>query len=151
MKNKNIILTVGIPASGKSTWRETFLKENSKYVCVSRDDFRFMLRNEPMLTPNGESMITDLVEATIKKSIDNGFGVIVDQTNVNIRYLDKMVSFCEKLGDVTFIVFDIALDDAIERDKNRERSVGEEVIRRMYENFQNMKKNYDFSKRDKIK
>ena len=151
MKNKKILLLCGIPASGKSSWTIKYLKENPSWISISRDSFRFMLRNEPILDPKGEKFVTEMVEQAIVRAIKVKYNVIVDQTNVNLKYLNKMVEFCEKLGDVEFKIFDITLEVAIERDKNRERSVGEEVIRRMYENFQNMKKNYDFSKRDKIK
>ena len=34
MKNKKIILTIGIPASGKTTWREKFLRDNNDYVAI---------------------------------------------------------------------------------------------------------------------
>ena len=150
MKNKKIILTIGIPASGKSTWRTKFLRENQGYVCVSRDDFRYMLRNEPFLDPKGEKFITEMVENAIIRAIKNKYNVIVDQTNVNIKYLEKMVEFCEKLADVEFKIFDISLKVAMERDKKRERSVGDEVLKRMYKNYLDLFQcNFDFAPRKK--
>ena len=40
-KNKNIIVTIGLPGSGKTTWGKSFLKQNSDYVKIERDDLRF--------------------------------------------------------------------------------------------------------------
>lgn len=146
-KNRKIILLVGIPASGKSTWREKFLRDNPNYVCVSRDDYRFMLRNEPMLEPKGEMLVTDLVNAAIASSIKR-YNVIVDQTNVNQKYLNQLIAFCEKYADVEFRIFDVPLDVAIERDKNRDRSVGKEVLKKMYKNYLDLFDcNFDFSTR----
>ena len=150
MKNKKVILTVGIPASGKSTWRDKFLRENKNYVCVSRDDFRFMLRNEPFLEPKGEKFVTEMVEEAIIRAVKNKYNVIVDQTNVNLKYLRLLVEFCEKLGDVEFKIFDIPLKVALERDSKRERSVGKVVLERMYKNYLNLfDSNFDFSTRKK--
>jgi len=126
------------------------LRDNNNYVCVSRDDFRYSFRNEPILDPKGEKFITEMVELTITRAIKNKYNVIVDQTNVNYKYLVSMVEFCEKLADVEFKIFDIPLKTAMERDKNRERSVGDEVLKRMYKNYLDLfQLNFDFSTRKK--
>lgn len=150
MKNKKIILTIGIPASGKSTWRRNFLSDNENYVCVSRDDFRYMLRNESFLDSKGEKFISELVEQAIIRAIKNKYNVIVDQTNVNIKNLKPLVEFCEKLADVEFKIFDITKEVALERDSKRERKVGKEVIERMHKNYLDLlNSNFDFSIRKK--
>lgn len=149
-KNKKIILLCGIPASGKSTWRDKFLRDNTDYVCVSRDDFRYMLRNQGWIEPKGEKMITELVHNAIMTAVKSKFNVIVDQTNVNLRFLNELVSFCEKLADVDFKIIDIKKEVAIERDANRERSVGKDVIEKMYKNYLELfNSNFDFSPRKK--
>lgn len=149
-KNRTIKLCVGIPASGKSTWRKEFLAKNAGWVAVSRDEFRLMLANSQMMDYKGEQLVTQLVNKAIATAINNKYNVIVDQTNVNIKYLKQMVDFCEKLADVEFQIFDISLEKAIERDKNRDASVGEEVIKNMYKNYLNVLNfNFDFSTRKK--
>lgn len=149
-KNKKIKLTIGIPASGKSTWKKKFLRDNPNYVSVCRDDFRYMLRDSGFLDPKGEKLVTEMVEKAITEAIKSKYNVIVDQTNVSRKYLLQLISFCEKLGDVEFQIFDIPLDVAIERDKNRERSVGVEVIARMHVNYLTLFDcNFDFSMRKK--
>ena len=150
MKNKKIILTVAIPAAGKTTWREKFLRENSNYVCVSRDDYRLMLRNEAMCEFKTEKFVTELVEKAIILSIKNKYNVIVDQTNVNLKYLNPLVEFCQRLADVEFKIFDVALEECIRRDKARNATVGEEVMKRMYKNYLDLfNYNFDFSTRKK--
>ena len=150
MKNKKIILTIAIPAAGKTTWRNRFLRDNNNYVAVSRDDFRFMFRNEPILDPKGEKFITEMVEQAITRAIKNKYNVIVDQTNVNLKYLRLLTEFCEKLADVEFKIFDMPLNVCMERDSKRERSVGEVVMKRMYKNYLDLfQSNFDFSVRKK--
>ena len=150
MKNKKILLLVGIPASGKTTWKEKFLFQNDNYVSVTRDDFRYMLRNSGWLEPKGEKLVTELVEQAIIRAINSKYNVIVDQTNVNIKTLVPFVEFCEKLADVEFQIFDIPYDVAVERDLKRKNSVGEIVIEKMYQNYLNLfESNFDFSTRKK--
>lgn len=149
--NLNIIFLLGIPGSGKSTWKREFLKKNPKYVAVSRDDFRFMLRDQPTLEPKGEEMITELVKYSIVSAINKKYNVIIDETNCNRKRLVPFVEYCQKLADVSFQIFDIPVDVAIERDLKRERTVGEAVIKKMYNNYKNLfDSNFDFSLRKKL-
>ena len=39
------MINIGPPASGKSTFTEDFIKNNDSWVRVSRDSFRYMLKN----------------------------------------------------------------------------------------------------------
>lgn len=150
MRNITIKILCGIPASGKSTWRKEFIKNNSGWVAVCRDDYRLMLSGAQILDPKGEKMVTEMVNNAIALAIRSKYNVLVDQTNVNIKYLNQMVEFCEKLGDVEFKIFDVPVKVAIERDKNRDATVGEEVINRMYKNYLTLfESNFDFSTRKK--
>ena len=40
------ILTIGVSASGKTTWAEQFVKENEWWVNINRDDIRFTILGE---------------------------------------------------------------------------------------------------------
>jgi predicted kinase len=150
MKNITIKILCGIPASGKSTWRKEFIKKNSGWVAVCRDDYRLMLSGAQILDPKGEKMVTEMVNNAISLAVRSRYNVIVDQTNVNMKYMDQMVEFCEKLADVEFQIFDITEKAAIERDKNRDATVGEDVIKRMYKNYLTLfDSNFNFSTRKK--
>lgn len=144
------MLCVGIPASGKSTWSKDKVKYDKKWVRVCRDDYRFMLSQAQILDPKGEKLVTKMVENAISAAANARYNVIVDQTNVNIKYLRDMVEFCQNYGDVTFKIFDIPLKTALERDVARDASVGEDVIKRMYKNHLDLfDSNFDFSTRKK--
>ena len=47
MSNKNlkVIISVGVSASGKSTWATNFVSSNPNYVKIGRDDFRYSLNS----------------------------------------------------------------------------------------------------------
>lgn len=146
---KNIIkLLVGIPASGKSTWKKKFLLNNRGWVSVCRDEYRLMLDGSQIMDFKGEKLVTELVNNAIALAVKSKYNVLIDQTNVNLKYLNEMVAFCEKLADVEFQIFDITEKVAVERDANRDAKVGAEVIKKMYKNYLNLfSSNFDFSTR----
>jgi len=150
MRINKITLLIGIPSSGKSTYAKKQVQLDNNTVCINRDSYRLMLAQSQMLDPKGEKLVTQLVENAISTAVNFKFNVIVDQTNVNIKYLDAMVDFCQKLGDVEFKIFDVPVELAIERDAKREAKVGDEVIKKMYTNYRNLyDSNFNFSYRRK--
>ena len=150
-KNKEIKICIGIPAAGKSTWGREFIRTNeNKWVRICRDDYRYMLKNQGWCEFNVEKLITKLVNDAIVTSLNSGFNVLVDQTNVNIKHLNNLIAFLEDKGDITFQIFNIDLKTAIERDTLRERSVGKEVIEKMYKDYLTLfDSNFNFSRRKK--
>lgn len=149
-KDITILLTLGIPASGKSTWSKDKVKYDNTWVRVSRDDYRLMLSQAQILDPKGEKMVTDLVQNAIRTAALAGYNVIVDQTNVNLKFLNEMVDFCVNYANVEFRIFDVPLEVALKRDAERDATVGEDVIKKMHKNYLNLfDSNFDFSKRKK--
>ena len=144
MKRKKVIINVGIPGSGKSTWSKDFIEKNPNWVKICRDDFRFMLKNAPFLDGKGENLITDLVFTSARKSLLSGFNVILDATHVRKSYINQVERELGEMADIDFQVFDTPLKTCIERDSLRERKVGKDVIFKMHENFENLKKEFNF-------
>jgi predicted kinase len=143
-RNKKLIINVGVPASGKSTGTRDYLAKNPNAVAVSRDDFRYGLRNSGVTEPKIEDMITELVDMTILKAFTRGLDVVVDATNLKESYINHFVELAKYRADVEFRIYDISLEKALERDKNRERSVGEHVIRKMFKQYRVLVETYPF-------
>lgn len=148
MKNREIILTIGIPGSGKSTWCEEFIKKNPEYVRICRDSVRWMMQKTQIMDRRGESLVTKMVDHLIYEATRSGYNVIVDQTNVKKKRLEEFIEKCRRYGDVSFRVFDVSKRKALERDKNREFQVGKEVIERMFQSYRSLvNSGFDFRKR----
>ncbi len=137
-KDLKVIVFVGPPASGKTTTALEMLKRNPDYVRVNRDDYRVMLRDERMCDFRVENLITLLCNDAIAEALANKFNVIVDNTNLKEKYLQALIDFVQPLANIEFRVFDVSLDKALERDAAREKSVGEEVLKKMYKDFKNI-------------
>jgi predicted kinase len=146
IKRQQIILMIGIPAAGKSTWCKEFIKNNSDYVRVCRDSYRLMLQFSQFLDYRGEKLVTDMLYNDINLALDAGYNIIIDQTNCKAKYLNEFIKRYDYIADISIKIFDVDVNTAIERDLNREATVGEEVITRMFADYTNLIKIFDFSK-----
>lgn len=143
--NMKVIINVGLPASGKSTYTEKWLFEHPDYIRVSKDSFRYMLRNEKFCERSIEKMISEIEINTIKIAIENNLNVIVDDTNVNMYFLNVLIKQIRTIASITFNVFDVDVDICIERDKLREKTVGSDVILNLNKEFKKLKNNFIFN------
>lgn len=131
---QKVIITLGLPASGKSTWAKKFVEDNPDYVRINRDDLRNM-RGKYWL-PKQEDLITAWQTRLINASLEAGFNVVLDDTNLNPKYLkERIESIHGHFSDIEISYQDfrdVSLKTCIERDLQRPNSVGASVIRRMY-------------------
>jgi predicted kinase len=149
-ENLKILILIGIPASGKSTWSKEFIRNNPSWVRINRDEYRYMLKDSQMCEPKVETLISELVNSAIDKSLSKKLNVIVDATNVRLKYIKEFIERYKYRADIDYRVFDISLDKAIERDKNRQMKVGEDVIIKMYQNYKILIDSFDFQPIKKI-
>lgn len=150
-ENLKVKILIGIPASGKTTWTNEFLSKNPNYVRVGRDQFRLMFRNEQMCEPKIEGIISSLLISTVHSLLSKNLNVIIDNTNIKEKYIREFIEEFKYSADIDYQVFDISLDKAIERDKNRDAKVGEEVIKRMFKDYKILMDSFNFQPVKKIK
>lgn len=146
-KNQRVIILIGLPGSGKSTWAHSFIQKNASYVRINRDDFRFMLKNLPILEPKGEELINKLQNNAILSALGMKYNVIVDNTNLKAKYINQICEMVQYRADVEFMYMDCSVDKCIERDKLRERKVGDTIIKRMSNDLKVLLDSFDFSQR----
>lgn len=144
MRKQKVIILVGIPGSGKSTWAREFQKEKGSYVRLNRDDYRLMLKNETFCYFKIEEAITIMQNEAIMTALSSKLNVIVDNTHVNLSYINNVVELVKHNADISFKVFDTPLEVCIERDSKRLKPVDPEIIKKMYDNFIKLKNSFDF-------
>lgn len=126
-----ILVLCGPPASGKSTYAREFIKGKTDWVIVNRDSLREG-RGEYWV-PSQEDYISDLEEFSIRAAIKRNYNVIIDATNLNPKTREKWVRLAaETKSLIEFKEFYVPFKEALERDKNRERSVGEKILKNFY-------------------
>jgi len=146
-----ILILIGIPASGKSTWAADYVRNNPNWVRVNRDDFRAMLKNSQVCENKIEDMITALVIDTINRALMKNLNVLIDNTNLKQKYIDGFIEQFKYQANIDFRVFDISLAKAIERDAARDKKVGAGPIKKMYESYKILIDSFDFQPVNKIK
>lgn len=143
-KRKMIVL-VGPPASGKSTWAAEFIKTHENtHVIVNRDSFRdgtgvYWLKNENNNRLR-EGYITKLEHTAIESAIEAGYTPIIDATNLS----EKAKAYHQELKDKYdleieykefYVPFNVAVERDAERAKNGGHFCGKAVIKRFYQNY----------------
>lgn len=134
---QKIILTIGIPGSGKSTWaRNEIAKDPDNWCRINNDDIRAMM-NDSVWSKDYEKFITETRNFILREALKRGKNVIIDNLNINKRHFDDAVTMAKSVnGDYQVMeqVFFIDVEEAIARDAKREgkAKVGEQVIRKWW-------------------
>ena len=132
-----LIITRGLPASGKSTWAKQWVLEDPEHrVRINQDDIRLMLGK--YWVPSREKLVQEIQFNAIIEALNREFDVVIDNTNLNNKVLDQFNHLIRTFEDYEIEYkdfFDTPLSVCIERDKNRDLQVTEKVIRSFYNNY----------------
>lgn len=127
-----LTVTVGLPASGKSTWAQ----DQIGAVIVERDMIRHELTGDSR-NHSAEGRVTGISRARVCAALDEGKWVIVSDTNLAAKTRRQWQALAESFDavydEVSFL--HVAPEVCIERDAWRENPVGADVIRSMYQRY----------------
>jgi predicted kinase len=124
----------GIPASGKSTAAMKFVTEHENTVRINRDDLRYSMFGK--YWDVDEQAVTSMFNALIVQAMRKRMDIVSDNTNLRAAYVKPQLVFAEQWGyEVEFKDFPVSLNEAIKRDRARDKSVGERVIRGFFDRF----------------
>lgn len=90
---QKIILTCGLPASGKSTWaKEQVGVKDSTWKRINKDDLRTMI-NGGVWSKGNETAVVAARDAMIRTFLSQGYSVIVDDTNVQDVHIRASITW----------------------------------------------------------
>lgn len=138
---QQIICLTGISGSGKSTIAKNIVAQNANdFVIVNRDKIREMLFGYGEDNVHEyysladlsvkEEMVSSACDIIIRKMLDDGKSIVVDNTHLKIEHINTLKIYNIP---VKIVFVDTNVDDAIIRDQQRKRQVGEEIIRKQAE------------------
>lgn len=135
MNRPSLILLVGIPGSGKTTYAKKYIEEHPSTVHLSSDKIRAELwGNEATQGDNNE--VFSLMQSRAIETLNNGQSVVYDATNITRKDRSYIIALCPKFVKIECHIVWASIETCIERDTTRKRTVGKEVIDRMLKRFQ---------------
>ena len=135
--NGKLILMVGCPGAGKSTWLQQHKQENE--IIVSRDQIRFKMLQEGEDYFSKEDQVWLKYIAAIEWYINHGETVYADATHLNKRARLKLLNvLLNEPTEIEIIYFNIPLEVAQERNAKRagRAYVPPKAVERMYHSLE---------------
>lgn len=130
-----LILTVGIPGSGKTTYAKRYIQSHENTIHLSSDSIRKELYGDESIQGNpGE--VFELMQCRTLDALKNGVNVVYDATNITRKDRSYIILLCPKFVQIEAHIVWAPIKTCIERDAARERTVGKEVIDKMLKRFQ---------------
>lgn len=137
-KNQELLILRGLQGSGKTTFARKWVAEDPDWrFRVNRDDIRKSGYDLLWgLSHHMEENVTLSEIAQATAALKAGLSVVIDATNFRKSNVREWFALANKLG-VPYRVhdLDIPLEECILNDMNREKKVGEDVIRNYSSRF----------------
>lgn len=158
MKNniKKVYITVGISASGKSTWAKNFIAEDKAKFnledswgyggCweINRDDIRLKELHgrditwaEYKFNRTNENKVTEIAIEKFNEAVEIGIeNIIISDTNLNKKFRDQWIERAESVGyEVVIVEFPITFEEACRRNELRYNGVPRSAIAKQWEQW----------------
>lgn len=140
-----LILTIGIPGSGKSRWVENYMKTHPRTHVISTDKIRKELTGfEQCINPAQNDMIHEEARKRVRAILDNkekeslGPEIIVDSTNCDIQEWIAYKNLNPSI--IRAVIFERTPNEAEKNQMLRERRVPFEILQQKWEQLQKYKK-----------
>ncbi len=134
-EHPELIVLVGLPGVGKSTYARNYIHDNPTCVWMSSDAIRERLYGDANCQDNPGKVFEIMREETVE-ALNNGFDVIYDATSVTRKSRYSILSATPRHVRKRCVIVWAPLDVTFSRDALRDRSVGPEVIERMLKRFE---------------
>ncbi|QQE65496.1 hypothetical protein GFS31_21840 [Leptolyngbya sp. BL0902] len=137
-----LLVLVGLPGSGKSTWSAQFLSVRPGFRVVSTDDCRQRLYGDAALQGDWRR-----VWACVQTEWQQGLeaitqghlaGILYDATNARRRHRRSALVAARQMGfnPLVLVWIDVPLSVALARNRQRSRQVPDDVIAAMHRSLQ---------------
>lgn len=143
------IITIGISASGKSTWADEFISDRERegefWKKIERDCIRRSILIQKGISHEldwskwnwkWENQVTGIHRSMIEQAANVRQSIVISDTNLNPKHLQSLIFFLRDFGyEISFREFHVTWDEAVRRDTARKNGVGISVITKQWEQF----------------
>ena len=102
-----LYIMIGVPGAGKSTWiKHYFAAAATKTAVISKDCIRYMIWGENyVFSELTEPLVKDITRESIKCAVDNGFNIIIDETNIRKACRESIKELVTDEYEIIYVVF----------------------------------------------
>lgn len=151
MGAKEIIICWGIPGSGKTTFAKKWVEEDPENRFRFNNDELLKMMTDGVYTKESYYIIREMQQGFLNGILSNYKSCILDNTHMNPSVLENLLLFLIHEIDPKYnydiiikdFVSNITIEECIKRDAMRDKPVGENVIRKMYDNIDKVKATID--------
>ena len=134
-KKKALVILVGPPASGKSTWGKKFALDNG-IVYVSTDEIR-----KEIGAGEGDQTVSaaafGIARGRVSSALAASKSVMIDATSVSRKARKDWINLGRGHGAfIIAVTFEVPREELLRRDAQRERHVGSEVVDRFLNKYE---------------
>ena len=141
-----LIVTVGLPGSGKTSWVKEFIEDNKDKTIdiISSDKIREEIFKD-IGDQNHNNEVFDIMKRRTKESLSQGHVVVYEATNISSKRRRALLKELKRYYDKAICLFKYKnLLNCLVDNESRKKRVPSEVIKRMYRNFEIPHKNEGF-------
>lgn len=133
-----LIVTIGVSASGKTTWSKDHVKLYPHIIRLSTDECRHVLTGDEGNQECSHKVFESIYLIT-EHLLNQGKDVLIDSTAYSIKNRKRFIEIAKRTNsEVEAHVFGQSLKfvEILDRNNNRDRKVPENVIIRQLSNFE---------------
>jgi predicted kinase len=132
-QNSALLLLIGLPGSGKSTWAKQLLLECPQMQLISTDAIRGLLFGDESIQGSW-LLIWQEIQRQLKQATILGKTTIYDATNAQRRHRREIIALARDLGftEIIGLWVDTPVWLCLARNQKRSRQVPEEIILKMH-------------------
>jgi protein phosphatase len=130
-----LIILVGPPGSGKTTWGKDFANKNNM-TYVSTDEIRGEI-GKGEADQSVSAAAFGVAKQRVSQALSQGKHTMIDATSVNKKARKDWINMGRGHGAyVISVAFEVSTDELYRRDAQRPRHVGKEIIDRFVGKYQ---------------
>lgn len=133
----NLVIMCGPPGSGKTTVAKKIVEDYPNFVRVSANDIRKEVTGN-RFDQSSNTEVFRKVYDELRDNLNKGFNVVYDATNTRAIYRRKIISVVnDYVNKIVLMVSTTPIADCIDRNANREDTVPDEIVEKMYFSLKN--------------
>lgn len=134
MNRPTLIILIGPPGAGKTTYAHKYIEEHPGTVHLSSDNIRKELHGDEAIQDNPSEVFAIMQRRAID-GLNFGYDVIYDATSMTRKDRSYIIALCPKFAKIECHIIWAPIETCIARDAARKRTVGKEVIGKMLKRF----------------